>query len=89
MTSRPSFGHEKNYQVEHYFPANFLGRVKKAWLSTALGLVSQLFRSCSFTPLNFKYRTSTVFLNAPHNENLKCGIFFKLVNEILTQQQKT
>ena len=89
MTSCLSFGNEKNYQVEHRFPANFLCRVIKRRPSTALGLVSQLFRSCSFTPLNFKYRTSTVFLNAPHNENLKCGIFFKLVNEILTQQQKT
>ena len=27
MTSSPSFGHEKIYQVEHYFPANVLCRV--------------------------------------------------------------
>ena len=36
----------KNYQVKHYFPANFLCLVIKSWLSTALGLVSRLFRSC-------------------------------------------
>ena len=47
MTSCPSFGHEKNYQVEHYFTANFLCRVIKGWLSTALGLVFRLCRSCS------------------------------------------
>ena len=50
MTSSPSFGHEKHYQVEHYFPANFLCRVMKRQLFTALGLVSQLFRSCSLPP---------------------------------------
>ena len=31
---------KKNYQVEHYFPANFLCRVMKRQLSTVLGLVS-------------------------------------------------
>ena len=36
----------KKYQVENYFPANFLYRVIKSWLSTALGLVSRPFRSC-------------------------------------------
>ena len=50
MTSSPSFGHEKNYQVEHYFPANFLCRVMKRQLFKALRLVSQLFRSCSLPP---------------------------------------
>ena len=50
MTSSLSFGHEKNYQVEHYFPANFLCRVMKRQLFTALRLVSQLFRSCSLPP---------------------------------------
>ena len=45
------FGDEKNYLVEHYFPANILCRVKKGWLSTALGLVSRLFRSPPLTPL--------------------------------------
>ena len=40
----------KNFQVEHYLPANFLCRVIKGWLSTALGLVSRLFRSCSLPP---------------------------------------
>ena len=34
-------------EVENYFPANFLCRVMKRQLSTALGLVSRLFRSCS------------------------------------------
>ena len=29
MTSCPSFSHEKKYQVEHYFPANFLCRLIK------------------------------------------------------------
>ena len=29
MTSRPYFGHEKIYQVEHYFSASFLCRVIK------------------------------------------------------------
>ena len=38
MTSCPSFGNEKNYQVEHYFPANFLSRVMKRQLSKGLGL---------------------------------------------------
>ena len=50
MTSCLSFGNEKNYQVEHRFPANFLCRVMKRRPSTALGLVSQLFRSCSLPP---------------------------------------
>ena len=45
-----SFGHEKNYQVEHYFPANFPCYVMKGWLFTALDLVSRLFRSCSLPP---------------------------------------
>ena len=48
MTSCPSFGHEKIFQVEHYFPANFLCRVMKRQLSTALGLVSLMF----IAPLN-------------------------------------
>ena len=46
----PSFGSDKNYQVEHYFPANFLFRVMKRQLSTALGLVSWRFRPCSLPP---------------------------------------
>ena len=45
----------KNYPVEQYFPANFLCRVIKGWLST-----DRLFRSWSLRyPLNFKCRTST------------------------------
>ena len=40
----------KKYQVEHYFPTNFHCRVMKRRLSTALGLVSRLFRSCSLAP---------------------------------------
>ena len=67
MTSCPSFGKEKNYQVEHYFPANFLCRVMKRQRSKALGLVSRLFRSCSLPPQ---------ILNAPHNQNLKYAILF-------------
>ena len=51
MAQCPSFGNEQNCQVEHYFPANFLCRVLKRQLSTALGLVSRLFRSCSLPPL--------------------------------------
>ena len=50
MTSCPSFGHEINCQVKHYLTANFLCRVIKGWLSTALGLVSRLSRSCSLLP---------------------------------------
>ena len=50
MTPCPSFGKGKNCQVEYYFPANFLCRVMKRQLSTALGLVSRLFRSCSLPP---------------------------------------
>ena len=50
MTSCPSFGHEINCQVKHYSTANFLCRVIKGWLSTALGLVSRLSRSCSLPP---------------------------------------
>ena len=46
----PSFGHELNCQVKHYFPANFLCRVIKGWLSTALGLISRLSRSFSLPP---------------------------------------
>ena len=34
------FGNKKYYQVEHYFPANFLCRVMKRQFSTAIGLVS-------------------------------------------------
>ena len=52
MTSCPTFGHEKNYQVEHYFPANFLGRVMKRQFPTALGLASLPTFSLMFmTPL--------------------------------------
>ena len=40
----------KNYQVENYFPANFLCRVMKRQLFTALGLVSRLLRPCSLPP---------------------------------------
>ena len=55
----------KNFQVEHYLPANFLCRVIKGWLSTALGLVSRL--SLMFiTPLHFKCRTSTGYFSMPH-----------------------
>ena len=50
MTSCPTFGHEKDYQVEHYFLSNFLCRVIKGLLSTTLGLVSRLFRSFSLPP---------------------------------------
>ena len=35
MTSCPSFGNEKNCQVEHYFPAIFLCLAMKLQLSTA------------------------------------------------------
>ena len=52
MTSRPSFGHEKNYQVEHYFPANFLCRLMKRQLFTALNLVSWRFAHVLY-PLKF------------------------------------
>ena len=41
---------KKNYQVVHHFPANFLCLVMKRRRSTALGLVSRLFRSCSLPP---------------------------------------
>ena len=41
---------KKDNQVEHYFPANFRCRVMKRRLSTVLGLVSRLFRSCSLPP---------------------------------------
>ena len=51
MTPCPSFGNEKNCQLEHYFPVNFLCLVLKRQLFTALGLVSRLFRSCSLPPL--------------------------------------
>ena len=50
MTSCPSFSKEKKYQVGHYFPASFRCRVMKRQLTTALGLVSRLFRSCSLPP---------------------------------------
>ena len=56
ITSCPSFG-KKNCQVEHYFPANFLCRVMKRQLSTALGLVSRLFALILIASLNFKLRT--------------------------------
>ena len=54
MTSCSSFGHEKNYQVEHYFPANFLCRLIKT-----LTLYSPLpslptFSLMFITRLNFK-----------------------------------
>ena len=65
MTSRPSFGHEKNYQVEHYFPANFLCHVMKRQLFTALGLVSRLFRSCSLPPGILNARRNLAIFKCP------------------------
>ena len=53
MTSCPSFSNEKNCQAEHYFPANILCHVMKRQLSTALGLVSRLFHSCSLYSNNY------------------------------------
>jgi len=58
MTSYPSFGSKTNYQVEHYFPANFHYRVMKRRLPKALGLVSRLFHTILIAPLNYKYRMS-------------------------------
>ena len=58
MTSCPSFAREKSYQLEHYFPANFLCRVIKGWLSTALALVSLKFE---MSDVNW------LFLNTSHN----------------------
>ena len=37
----------KKFQVEHCFPANVQRSVMEHRLSTAIGLVSRLFRSCS------------------------------------------
>ena len=65
MTSCPSFGHYKNYQVEHYSPTNFHYRVIKRRLSTALGLVSRLFRSCSLSPWILNTRRQLVILKCP------------------------
>ena len=60
MTSCPSFGNEKYYQVEYYFPANFLCRVMKRQFSTAPSQPSlPTFSLMLIAPLNFKYRTST------------------------------
>ena len=40
----------KNVFNHAYFPAHLLCRVIKGWLSTALGLVSRHFSSCSLPP---------------------------------------
>ena len=47
--------------------ANFLCRVIKGWLSTALGLVSRLFCSCSLPPQILNARRQLVIFNAPLN----------------------
>ena len=57
-----SFGSalKMEYQAEHYFPANFLCRVIKSWLSIYSPRPSLPTFSLMFiTPLNFKCRTST------------------------------
>ena len=60
----------------------------KRQLSTALGLVSRLFRSCSL-PLKFVIPyVNWLFLNASHNQNLTYAISFQPNDEILLQQQK-
>ena len=43
-------GAEFNSVCRKYSPSNFLCRVTKRQLSTALSLVSRLFRSCSLLP---------------------------------------
>ena len=58
MTLSPSLGHEKNYQVEHYFPENFLCRVMSLTLYSprpSLPTFSLMF----ITHLNFKCRASS------------------------------
>ena len=57
-----SFGSalKMEYQAEHYFPANFLCRVIKSWLSIYSPRPSLPTFSLMFiTPLNFKFQTST------------------------------
>jgi len=76
MTSCPSFGHYKNYQVEHYFPTNFHCRVIKSRPSTALSLVSRLFRSCSLSPSILNAGRQLVILKCPKQPKLqKCYLF--------------
>ena len=76
MMSCPSFGHEKNYQVEHYFPANFLCRVMRRQLFTALGLVSRLFRSCSLPPQILNAGRKLVIFKCPTQPKLQiCYLF--------------
>ena len=54
-------------------------------LSTILGLVSWLFSSCSFPPLNFKCQKSTGYFWMPHTTKSSNMLYN---NEILSQQQK-
>ena len=85
-----SFGNEKNYRLEHHFPANFLCRMVKRRPSTALGLVSQLFRSCSYYPLKFQMPdVNWLFLHAPHSQNLKYAIFFNPIMKSCHSNKKT
>ena len=48
----------------------------KRQLSTALGQVSRLFRSCSFAPLNFKCRTSTGYFEMLHTTKISNMLFY-------------
>ena len=84
ITSSPSFGHEKNCQVEHYFPTNFLCRVIKGWLSTALSVVSRLFRSFTLPPSILNAGRQLVIFKCP--TQLKPQICYLFLTS--SQQQK-
>ena len=64
MTSCPSFGHEKNFQVGHYFPANFVCRVMKGWLFKVPGPVSDFFAYVHYPLKVWMPDVNWSFLNA-------------------------
>ena len=89
MTSCPSLSHENNYQEEHQFPANFLCRVMKRLFSTALGLVSRLFRSRSLPPLILNVVRKLVIFKFPTQPKPQiCYLFSTQWWNLITATQK-
>ena len=82
MKSCPSFGHYKNYQVEHYFATIFHCRVIKSRPSTALSLVSRLFRSCSLSPSILNAGRQLVIFEMP--QTTKTSKMLIIFNSIMT-----
>ena len=89
MKSCPSFGHYKNYQVEHYFATIFHCRVIKSRPSTALSLVSRLFRSCSLSPSILNAGRQLVILKCPTQPKPQiCYLFLTQSWNLVTATKK-